>query len=93
MWTSDDEYLTKQWKSWEETKNETRKRLPEIYKNSNKEIKTIISMLVESEFQNAIKQDNIIRRNARDRNETTKDDKYADTYLEENKEIFELMKD
>ena len=92
MWTSSDDYVEKTFKNWEETKNEIRKKLPEIYEKSDKEIKTIISMLVESEFENAIKQDNIIRRNAKERNENTDRDKNADTYLEENKEIFKLLK-
>lgn len=88
---TDNLYLESQFKSWEEKKNEIRKNLPNIYKNSNDEIKAIIEMLVESEYKNAIMTDNEIRRNANERKEKTNKDKNAQTYLEENKELFELI--
>lgn len=43
---TDDLYLESQFKSWEEKKNEIRKNLSNIYKNSNDEIKAIIEMFV-----------------------------------------------
>ena len=63
MNTTDNEYVEKMMNNWETLKNETRKKLPEIYKTSNEDVKTIISMLVEAEYKLAIKQDNEIRRN------------------------------
>jgi len=90
--TSDNEYVENMFKNYEETKNKMRKKLPYIYKNSNEDIKTIISMLVESEYENAIQLDNTIRRNANERHEKTTRDIYAKKYAEENKEIFDLLK-
>jgi hypothetical protein len=91
MWTKEDSYVEETIKNWEETKKEIRKKLPKIYKESGEEIKTIISMLVQSEYENAIKQDNEIRRNARNRNETTTKDINADNYSKENAEILKLI--
>lgn len=90
--TSDNEYLDEMFKSWEETKKKMRKKLPEIYKSGNEDIKTIIGMLVECEHINAIRLDNLIRRNANERHEKTTRDINAKTYLEENKEIFDLLR-
>lgn len=90
--TSDNEYVENMFKSWEETKNKMRKKLPSIYINGNEDIKTIISMLVESEYENAIQLDNTIRMNANARHEKTTRDINAKKYAEENKEIFDLLK-
>jgi hypothetical protein len=91
--TTDNEYVDNMFKSWEKTKKEMRKKLPSIYKESNEDIKTIISMLVESEHLNAIHLDNTIRMNANERHEKTTRDVNAKNYVEENKEIFDLLRD
>lgn len=91
METSDNKYIDNMIKNWEEEKNNIRKKLPIIYKTSNEEIKTIIKMLVETEYISAIKQDNEIRRNANNRNEKTTMDKNADNYKNENEEIMKMI--
>ena len=65
VYTSDNEYVEKEMKNWEELKKETRKQLPTIYEKASEEIKTIISMLVESEYEVAIMRDNEIRENTK----------------------------
>lgn len=91
METSDNKYIDNMIKNWEGEKNNIRKKLPIIYKTSNEEIKTIIKMLVETEYLLAIKQDNEIRRNANNRNEKTTMDKNADNYKNENEEIMKMI--
>lgn len=91
METSDNKYIDNMIKNWKEEKNNIRKKLPIIYKTSNEEIKTIIKMLVETEYISAIKQDNEIRRNANNRNEKTTMDKNADNYKNENEEIMKMI--
>ena len=91
METSDNKYIDNMIKNWEEEKNNIRKKLPIIYKTSNEEIKSIIKMLVETEYISAIKQDNEIRRNANNRNEKTTMDKNADNYKNENEEIMKMI--
>ena len=91
METSDNKYIDNMIKNWEEEKNNIRKKLPIIYKTSNEEIKSIIKMLVETEYISAIKQDNEIRRNANNRNEKTTMDKNADNYEKENEEIMKMI--
>lgn len=89
--TSDEKYVEDMFRSWEKIKDETRKKLPEIYNNSNEDVKIIIKMLVVAEHENAILQDNVIRRNCRERNEIATTDTNAKTYIEENKEICKLI--
>jgi hypothetical protein len=91
METSDNKYIDNMIKNWKEEKSNIRKKLPIIYKTSNEEIKTIIKMLVETEYISAIKQDNEIRRNANNRNEKTTMDKNADNYKNENEEIMKII--
>ena len=91
METSDNKYIDNMIKNWEGEKNNIRKKLPIIYKTSNEEIKTIINMLVETEYLLAIKQDNEIRRNANNRNEKTTMDTNADNYKNENEEIMKMI--
>ena len=91
METSDNKYIDNMIKNWEGEKNNIRKKLPIIYKTSNEEIKTIIKMLVETEYISAIKQDNEIRRNANNRNEKTTMDKNANNYKNENEEIMKMI--
>jgi hypothetical protein len=91
METSDNKYIDNMIKNWKEEKSNIRKKLPIIYKTSNEEIKTIIKMLVETEYISAIKQDNEIRRNANNRNEKTTMDKNADNYTNENEEIMKMI--
>lgn len=91
METSDNKYIDNMIKNWGEEKNNIRKKLPIIYKTSNEEIKTIIKMLVETEYISAIKQDNEIRRNANNRNEKTTMDTNADNYKNENEEIMKMI--
>ena len=91
METSDNKYIDNMIKNWGEEKNNIRKKLPIIYKTSNEEIKTIIKMLVETEYISAIKQDNEIRRNANNRNEKTTMDTNADNYKKENEEIMKII--
>ena len=91
METSDNKYIDNMIKNWEGEKNNIRKKLPIIYKTSNEEIKTIIKMLVETEYISAIKQDNEIRRNANNRNEKTTMDKNADNYKNEHEEIMKMI--
>ena len=91
METSDNKYIDNMIKNWEGEKNNIRKKLPIIYKISNEEIKTIIKMLVETEYISAIKQDNEIRRNANNRNEKTIMDTNADNYKNENEEIMKMI--
>ena len=81
---TDDMYVENMFRSWETTKNEMRKKLPSIYKDANEDIKTIISMLVESEYINAIETDNKRSKNGAER-------KYADNYKKENEEIFKMI--
>ena len=80
----DDMYVENMFRSWETTKNEMRKKLPRIYENANEDIKTIISMLVESEYTNAIEIDNQRSRNGLERT-------YADNYKKENAEIMKMI--
>lgn len=91
METSDNKYIDNMIKNWEGEKSNIRKKLPIIYKTSNEEIKTIINMLVETEYLLAIKQDNEIRRNANNRNEKTIMDTNADNYKKENEEIMKMI--
>ena len=88
---NDEKYVENMFTNWESAKKEIRKELPRIYKESDDEVKIIISMLVESEYENSIKLDNMIRKNARERNETTDRDVNADNYRKENEEIMELL--
>lgn len=81
----DNKYVENMIKSWEVEKNNIRKKLPEIYETSNEDIKKIISMLVETEYKLAIKQDNEIRRNG-----STKDVN-ASNYKKENAKIMEMI--
>lgn len=85
METIDNKYVENMIKSWEVEKNDIRKKLPEIYETSNEDIKKIISMLVETEYKLAIKQDNEIRRNG-----STKDVN-ASNYKKENAKIMEMI--
>lgn len=91
METSDNKYIDNMIKNWEGEKSNIRKKFPIIYKTSNEEIKTIINMLVETEYLLAIKQDNEIRRNANNRNEKTTMDTNADNYKKENEEIMKMI--
>lgn len=84
VYTSDNEYVEKEMKDWEELKKETRKKLPTIYEKASEEIKTIISMLVESEYEVAIMRDNVRRSN-----ETN--GIFADEYKKENAEIIKMI--
>jgi hypothetical protein len=86
MNTSDNEYVEEMMNNWEALKNDTRKKLPSIYKNANDEVKTIISMLVQTEYRLAIMQDNEIRRNGKPEmaNNTY-------NYAKDNEEIFKLI--
>ena len=91
IYTSDNEYVEEMMNSWEALKNDTRKKLPTIYEKASDEVKTIISMLVESEYKLAIRQDNEIRRNAKERGERTTMDTNADNYKKENAEIMKMI--
>ena len=91
MKESDNRYVENMIESWKVEKSNIRKKLPEIYETSNEDIKKIISMLVEAEYELAIKQDNEIRRNANNRNEKTTMDKNADNYEKENEEIMKMI--
>lgn len=85
MKESDNRYVEDMFESWKVEKNNIRKKLPEIYETSNENIKTIISMLVEAEYELAIKQDNEIRRNG-----STKDVN-ASNYKKENEKIMKMI--
>ena len=85
METSDNRYVENMFKSWKVEKNNIRKKLPDIYETSNEDIKKIISMLVEAEYELAIKRDNEIRRNG-----STKDVN-ASNYKKENEKIMEMI--
>lgn len=85
METSDNRYVEDMIKSWEVEKSNIRKKLPEIYETSNEDIKKIISMLVEAEYELAIRQDNEIRRNGSTR------DVNASNYKKENAKIMEMI--
>ena len=85
MKTSDNLYIENMIKSWEVEKSDIRKKLPEIYETSNEDIKTIISMLVEAEYELAIRKDNEIRRNGSTR------DVNASNYKKENTKIMEMI--
>lgn len=91
MKTSDNRYVENMIESWEVEKNNIRKKLSKIYETSNEDIKKIISMLVEAEYELAIKQDNEIRRNANNRNEKTTMDTNADNYKNKNEEIMKMI--
>lgn len=84
VYTSDNEYVEKEMKDWEELKKETRKKLPTIYEKASEEIKTIISMLVESEYEVAIMRDNVRRKNGTN-------GIFADNYKKENAKIMEMI--
>lgn len=84
VYTSDNEYVEKEMKDWEELKKETRKKLPTIYEKASEEIKTIISMLIESEYEVAIMRDNVRRSN-----ETN--GIFADKYEKENAKIMKMI--
>ena len=91
MKESDNRYVEDMIESWEVEKNNIRKKLSKIYETSNEDIKKIISMLVEAEYELAIKQDNEIRRNANNRNEKTTMDTNADNYKNKNEEIMKMI--
>ena len=84
VYTSDNEYVEKEMKDWEELKNETRKKLPTIYEKASDEVKTIISMLVESEYEVAIMRDNVRRSNGAK-------GIFEDEYKKENAKIMEMI--
>ena len=84
VYTSDNEYVEKEMKSWEELKKETRKKLPTIYEKASEEIKTIISMLVESEYEVAIMRDNVRRSNGTN-------GIFVDEYKKENAKIMKMI--
>lgn len=84
VYTSDNEYVEKEMKDWEELKKETRKKLPTIYEKASEEIKTIISMLVESEYEVVIMRDNVRRSNGTN-------GIFADNYKKENAEIMKMI--
>lgn len=84
VYTSDNEYVEKEMKDWEELKKETRKKLPTIYEKASEEIKTIISMLVESEYEVAIMRDNVRRNNGTN-------GIFVDEYKKENAEIMKMI--
>jgi hypothetical protein len=86
MNTSDNEYVREMMNNWEALKNETRKKLPKIYKTSNEDVKTIISMLVEAEYILAIKQDNEIRKNGKSEMATN-----TLNYAKDNSEIMRMI--
>ena len=81
---TDDMYVENMFSSWKKTKAEMRKKLPSIYENANEDIKTIISMLVESEYKSAIETDNQRSKNGLER-------KYAENYEKENEEIMKMI--
>ena len=85
MKTSDNIYVENMIESWKVEKNNIRKKLSKIYETSNEDIKKIISMLVEAEYELAIKQDNEIRRNG-----STKDVN-ASNYKKENEKIMKMI--
>jgi len=85
MKTSDNIYVETMIKSWDVEKNDIRKKLSKIYETSNEDIKKIISMLVEAEYELAIKQDNEIRKNG-----STKDVN-ASNYEKENEKIMKMI--
>ena len=85
MKTSDNRYVENMIESWEVEKNNIRKKLSKIYETSNEDIKKIISMLVEAEYELAIKQDNEIRRNG-----STKDVNDSN-YKKENEKIMKMI--
>lgn len=91
MKESDNRYVENMIESWKVEKNNIRKKLSKIYETSNEDIKKIISMLVETEYELAIKQDNEIRRNANNRNEKTTMDTNADNYKKENEKIMKMI--
>ena len=84
VYTSDNEYVEKEMKDWEELKKETRKKLPTIYEKASEEIKTIISMLVESEYEVAIMRDNVRRSNGAK-------EIFTDEYEKENAKIMKMI--
>lgn len=85
MKESDNRYVEDMIESWKVEKNDIRKKLSKIYETSNEDIKKIISMLVEAEYELAIKQDNEIRRNG-----STKDVN-ASNYKKENEKIMKMI--
>lgn len=85
METSDNRYVETMIESWKVEKNDIRKKLSKIYETSNEDIKKIISMLVEAEYELAIKQDNEIRKNG-----STKDVN-ASNYKKENEKIMKMI--
>ena len=85
MKESDNRYVENMLESWKVEKNDIRKKLSKIYETSNEDIKKIISMLVEAEYELAIKQDNEIRRNG-----STKDVN-ASNYKKENEKIMKMI--
>lgn len=85
MKESDNRYVENMIKSWEVEKSDIRKKLSKIYETSNEDIKKIISMLVEAEYELAIRKDNEIRRNG-----STKDVN-ASNYKKENEKIMKMI--
>lgn len=86
MKTSDNEYVEEMMNNWEALKNDTRKKLPSIYEKATDEVKTIISMLVEAEYELAIKQDNEIRKNGKPERATN-----TLNYEKDNSEIMRMI--
>ena len=78
------DYVDNLFESWRKRKNEIRKKLPEIYKDANADIKTIIEMVIDAEYENAIRTDNARSMNGGSRI-------YTDQYKKENYEIMKMI--
>lgn len=62
MWNEADSYCERLMNEREDQERQVRKKLLEIYENSDEDIKLIISMLIHTEFDLAIQKDNYIHR-------------------------------
>lgn len=88
MYYEADNYCEKQMNDRKEQEKELRTRLLDIYENSNEDIKLIISMLIHTEFERAIYNDNYIR--IEERTKENPNYNKADNlikYQEENKDL------
>lgn len=97
MYNEADSYCERQMNDRKEQEKQVREKLLEIYENSDEDIKLIISMLIQTEYELAIQKDNYICREinikSRENNETPNYSKAhnLDEYVKENKELIEKV--
>ena len=92
MYNEADSYCERQMNDRKEQEKQVREKLLEIYENSDEDIKLIISMLIQTEYELAIEKDNYIR--LLQKNKENPDYSKAhnlDEYEKENRELIDKV--